>query len=80
MTKQKILIIGGGAGGLEMAVGLAKRFAKQFEVVLVDKEKTHVWKPHLHEIAAYLVKRYCPYLNIPSKKYNYTPVNLWTVI
>lgn len=53
MTKN-IVIVGGGAGGLELAVGLAKKFANNngYKVVLIDKEKTHVWKPHLHEMAA----------------------------
>ena len=44
------------AGGLELAVGLAKSNKyNEFKVVLIDKEKTHIWKPHLHEVAAYLV-------------------------
>ena len=70
MNKQKILIIGGGAGGLELAVGLARKFSKQFEVVLVDKEKTHVWKPHLHEIAAgsmYTHAEQLDYLHLANK-------------
>lgn len=53
MTKN-IVIVGGGAGGLELAVGLAKKLANNegYKVILVDKEKTHVWKPHLHEVSA----------------------------
>ena len=56
MEVKSIVIVGGGAGGLELAVGLARKYRKNkaFNVVLVDKEKTHIWKPHLHEVAAYL--------------------------
>ena len=53
---KSIVIVGAGAGGLECAVGLARKYRKNkmYKVILVDKEKTHVWKPHLHEIASYL--------------------------
>ncbi|MBB3951734.1 NAD(P)/FAD-dependent oxidoreductase [Aureimonas jatrophae] len=46
----RLLILGGGAGGLE----LASQFAGHgdIEVTLVDREATHVWKPRLHELAA----------------------------
>lgn len=47
-----VLIVGGGAGGLELAVGLSKKNIKGLNVTLIDKEKTHIWKPHLHEVAA----------------------------
>ena len=46
----RIIIVGGGAGGLELAVRLAK--AGQDDVLLVDCSTTHVWKPRLHELAA----------------------------
>lgn len=53
MQTKNIVIIGGGAGGLELAVGLAKKLnSDTHKVVLVDKEKTHMWKPHLHEVSA----------------------------
>lgn len=52
---KRILIVGGGAGGLELAVSLAKKYSNSFKVTLIDREKTHIWKPHLHEVAAYLV-------------------------
>ncbi|WP_326536035.1 NAD(P)/FAD-dependent oxidoreductase [Pseudorhodoferax sp.] len=52
--KHRIVIVGGGAGGLELATRLGRRLGKRgrAEVVLVDKQRTHVWKPKLHEIAA----------------------------
>lgn len=54
---KNIVIVGGGAGGLEMVISIARKLKKnsEFNIVLVDKEKTHIWKPHLHQIAAYLV-------------------------
>lgn len=50
----RILVIGGGAGGLQLVSRLAKRLARKglAEVVLVDEALSHVWKPSLHEYAA----------------------------
>jgi len=50
----KIVIIGGGAGGLELATQLGNKLGKKgkAEITLVDKSRTHIWKPLLHEIAA----------------------------
>lgn len=50
----KIVIIGGGAGGLELATGLGNRLGKRklAHITLVDAELTHLWKPLLHEVAA----------------------------
>jgi NADH dehydrogenase len=50
----KIVIVGGGAGGLELATKLGDTLGKkkQAEITLIDCTKTHVWKPLLHEIAA----------------------------
>lgn len=52
--KHRIVIVGGGAGGLELATRLGDTLGKRglAEVVLVDKNRTHVWKPKLHEIAS----------------------------
>ena len=49
-----IVIIGGGAGGLELATQLGDSFAKSkwVKITLVDQNLTHIWKPLLHEIAA----------------------------
>ena len=48
-----ILVLGGGAGGLELVVRLAKKFRrdKNVTVTLVDKNPTHIWKPLFHEVA-----------------------------
>lgn len=50
---EHILIIGGGAGGLELATQLGRRFGRKgkAKVTLVDKNRTHIWKPLLHEVA-----------------------------
>lgn len=49
----RIVIVGGGAGGLELATKLGDRFnAAKLQVTLVDKNRTHIWKPKLHEVAA----------------------------
>jgi len=51
---REIVIVGGGAGGLELATVLGDKLGKRGEAVieLVDKERAHLWKPLLHEIAA----------------------------
>ncbi len=51
---QRIVIVGGGAGGLALATQLGKRLGKRklAEITLVDAARTHVWKPLLHQLAA----------------------------
>ena len=50
----KILIIGGGAAGLELATHLGHALGKKglAEVTLLDATSTHIWKPLLHEVAS----------------------------
>src|SRR5450631_2073790 len=45
---------GGGAGGLELATRLGDRLTRlgQARITLVDRSRTHIWKPLLHQIAA----------------------------
>lgn len=52
--KPHIVVVGGGAGGLELATTLGNKLGRKNKaaVSLVDKSRTHVWKPLLHEIAA----------------------------
>ena len=47
----EIVIVGGGAGGLELASKLGRKLGRD-KVVLVDSRLTHIWKPSLHEVAA----------------------------
>jgi NADH dehydrogenase len=50
----RIVVIGGGAGGLELATQLGDRLGARgrAHVTLVDRSRTHLWKPLLHEVAA----------------------------
>jgi NADH dehydrogenase len=50
---KKIVIVGGGAGGLELATKLGDTLGrrKEAEIHLVDTNNTHLWKPLLHEVA-----------------------------
>jgi NADH dehydrogenase len=50
----RIVIVGGGAGGLELATRLGDTLGKRgkADITLIDKNRTHVWKPKLHEIAS----------------------------
>lgn len=50
-----IVIIGGGAGGLELAARLGRRLGRREgprRVLLIDRSIFHLWKPSLHEVAA----------------------------
>lgn len=50
----KVVVVGGGAGGLELVTKLGDSLGKnkKAHITLIDSKKTHVWKPLLHEIAA----------------------------
>ncbi len=50
----RIVVVGGGAGGLELVTRLGDQLGRhqKAHVVLVDKTATHLWKPLLHEVAA----------------------------
>lgn len=51
--KTQIVIVGGGAGGLELAARLSAKYdAKDYDIILLERNRTHVWKPLLHEVAA----------------------------
>lgn len=52
--KHKIVIVGGGAAGLELATHLGQSLGKsgKAEVTLLDATSTHIWKPLLHEVAS----------------------------
>ena len=54
MSLHRIVIVGGGAGGLELATLLGNKAGrkKRAHITLVDANLTHVWKPRLHEVAA----------------------------
>ncbi len=53
--QQRIVIVGGGVGGLEVASTLGRRWRRRADrpaITLVDRDSAHVWKPMLHTIAA----------------------------
>lgn len=51
--KTQIVVVGGGAGGLELVRKLGARYGrKRHDIILIDRNLTHIWKPLLHEVAA----------------------------
>lgn len=50
-----VVVVGGGAGGLELAARLGRGLGRRQgprRVLLVDRSVFHIWKPTLHEVAA----------------------------
>jgi len=52
-TMPHVVIVGGGAGGLELATKLGHKLGRRdkAKVTLIDKHRVHIWKPLLHEVA-----------------------------
>jgi len=50
----RIVVVGGGAGGLELATQLGDKLGRRgrAQITLVDRSRTHLWKPLLHQVAA----------------------------
>src|ERR1700736_4268242 len=50
----RIVVVGGGAGGLELVTRLGDSLGRRnlADVALIEKARTHLWKPLLHEVAA----------------------------
>ncbi|RDL45963.1 NAD(P)/FAD-dependent oxidoreductase [Marinomonas piezotolerans] len=50
---KRIVVLGGGAGGLELVTQLGNGYGKRkhADITLIDKSQTHIWKPLLHEVA-----------------------------
>jgi NADH dehydrogenase len=50
----RIVVVGGGAGGLELVTRLGDKLGrrKHADIALIEKARTHLWKPLLHEVAA----------------------------
>ena len=53
MSKPRIVVVGGGAGGLPLVTRLGRKLGKygHADVILVDSSNIHVWKPRFHEVA-----------------------------
>ncbi len=64
-TTPRIVIVGGGAGGLELATSLGQRLGRHgmAKIILVDACLTHIWKPLLHEVATGTLNSYEDELN-----------------
>src|SRR5436190_2993802 len=54
LAVHRIVVVGGGAGGLELVTKLGEDLGRKgrAEVTLIDRSRTHLWKPLLHEVAA----------------------------
>ncbi len=52
-TMTNIVIVGGGAGGLELATALGHKLGRKelANITLIDQHRVHIWKPLLHEVA-----------------------------
>ena len=51
--KTQIVVVGGGAGGLELVRRLGAKYGrKKHDIILVDQNLSHIRKPLLHEVAA----------------------------
>jgi NADH dehydrogenase len=52
--RHHIVIVGGGAAGIELVTRLGDRLGKRQGalVTLIEKSRTHLWKPLLHAVAA----------------------------
>src|ERR1700694_3013008 len=52
-TLHRIVVVGGGAAGLELVTRLGDRLGRRrrASVALVEIARTHLWKPLLHEAA-----------------------------
>ncbi|MBQ4848842.1 NAD(P)/FAD-dependent oxidoreductase [Pseudoalteromonas sp. MMG012] len=53
IKRPTIVIVGGGAGGLALATQLGHKLGKKqyADIILIDKNRNHIWKPLLHEVA-----------------------------
>jgi NADH dehydrogenase len=52
-SKTRIVVVGGGAGGLELVRRLGAHYGTaHHDIILVERNRTHIWKPLLHEVAA----------------------------
>lgn len=52
VSPHRIVVLGGGAAGLDLATRLARRRHSGFAVTLVDRNPSYIWKPRLHQVAA----------------------------
>ena len=65
-SMKNIVVVGGGAGGLEFVTQLSDALKKNedISITLIDKAPSHIWKPLLHEVAVGT-------LNVAEEETNY---------
>jgi NADH dehydrogenase len=58
-SRPRIVVAGGGAAGLELVSQLGSSLGRkgQADITLVDRARTHLWKPLLHAVAAGSLRR-----------------------
>ena len=68
----RIVIVGGGAGGLELATRLGDTLGRrrQADITLIERGRSHLWKPLLHQAAAGT-------LGIDDNELNYLAQSTW---
>jgi NADH dehydrogenase len=54
VTPHRIVIVGGGAAGMELVTRLGDTLGRRraAEITLIEKTRSHLWKPLLHSVAA----------------------------
>ncbi|MGF1626696.1 MAG: NAD(P)/FAD-dependent oxidoreductase [Alphaproteobacteria bacterium] len=54
MDKPRIVVVGGGAAGLELVARLGRKLGRRgrAQIMLVERNRSHIWKPLLHEVAS----------------------------
>jgi len=64
-NSHRIVVVGGGAGGLVLATQLGRKLGEKgrARITLVDGSLTHLWKPLLHQVAAGSLNSYEDELN-----------------
>ncbi|MDA8251926.1 MAG: NAD(P)/FAD-dependent oxidoreductase [Rhodospirillales bacterium] len=57
--RHRIVVVGGGAAGLELVTRLGETLGRsgRAQVTLVERARTHLWKPLLHAVAAGSIDR-----------------------
>ena len=73
---ETIVVVGGGAGGLELATKLGNKLGKKnkAEIILIDRNHSHLWKPLLHEVATGALDTHDNEVNylVHAKKHHFT--------
>ena len=57
--RHRIVVVGGGAGGIELVTKLGDTLGRKgrARITLVERSRTHLWKPLLHSVAAGSLRR-----------------------